>query len=74
MFTVNNKKQPPEVFYKKAVLKNFSILTGKYLCSSLFLIKLRPFRLVTFLKRDPNAGVFGEYCEIFKKAYFEENL
>ena len=28
MFTMNNKKQPPEVFYKKAVLKNFSILTG----------------------------------------------
>ena len=57
MFTMNNKKQPPEVFYKKAVLKNFSILTGKYLCSSLFLIKLRPFISVTFLKRDFNAGV-----------------
>ena len=27
MFTMNNKKQPPEVFYNKAVLKNFSILT-----------------------------------------------
>ena len=36
MFTMNNKKQPPEVFYKKAVLKNFSILIGKYLCSGLF--------------------------------------
>ena len=23
MFTMNNKKQPPEVFYKKAVLKTF---------------------------------------------------
>ena len=74
MFTMNNKKQPPEVFYKKAVLKNFSILTGKYVCSSLFLIKLRPFRSATFLKRDSNAGDFGGYCEIFKKAYFEENL
>ena len=58
MFTMNNKKQPPEVFYKKAVLKNFSILTGKYLCSSLFLIMLRPFISVTFLKRDFNAVVF----------------
>ena len=58
MFTMNSKKQPPEVFYKKAVLKNFSILTGKYLCSSLFLIKLELFRSATFLKKDSNAGVF----------------
>ena len=55
---MNNKKQPPEVFYKKAVLKNFSMLTGKYMCSSLFLIKLQPFRSATFSKRDSNAGVF----------------
>ena len=48
MFTMNNKKQPPEVFCKKAVLKNFSILTGKYIGSSLFLIKLWPFRSATF--------------------------
>ena len=58
MFTMNNKKQPPEMFYKKAVLKNFSILTGKYLCSSLFSIKLLPFIPATFLKRGFNAGVF----------------
>ena len=25
MHTMNNKKQPPEMFYKKAVLKNFLI-------------------------------------------------
>ena len=37
MFTIKNKKQPPEVFYKKAVLKSFSIFTGKHLYSSLFL-------------------------------------
>ena len=24
--------QPPEVFYKRAVLKNFVIFTGKHLC------------------------------------------
>ena len=51
MFTMNNKKQPPEVFYKKAVLKNFSILTGKYLCSSLFLIKFAPLQISNFLKK-----------------------
>ena len=74
MFTINNKKEPPEVFYKKPVLKHLSILTGKCLCSSLFLITLRPFRSATFLKRDFNAGVFCEYCEILKNAYFKENL
>ena len=35
------QKQPPEVFYKKDVLKNFAKLTGKRLCQSLFLIKLQ---------------------------------
>ena len=31
MFTVNNKKQPPVVFYKKDADKNFSRFTGEYL-------------------------------------------
>ena len=48
---MNSKKQPPEVFYKIAVLKNFSILTGKYLCSSLFLIKFAPLQISNFLKK-----------------------
>ena len=34
------QKQPPEVFFKKGVLKNFANLTGKHLCWSLFLIKM----------------------------------
>ena len=36
-----SQKQPPEVFFKKSVLKNFSIFTGKHLCCSLFLIKMQ---------------------------------
>ena len=36
------QKQPPEVFYKKAVFKNLTIFKGKHLCRSLFLVKLRP--------------------------------
>ena len=47
---------------------------GKYLRSSLFLIKLQAFRSATLLKRDSGTGAFCEYCEIFKNAYFEENL
>ena len=30
-----SQKQPPEVFYKKAILKNFAMFTGKHLCESL---------------------------------------
>ena len=44
------QKQPPELFYKKAVLGNFAIFTGKQQCWSLFLIKLqaRPATLRNF--------------------------
>ena len=31
MSTMNNKKQPPEVFYRRPVYKNFSIFTRKHL-------------------------------------------
>ena len=30
------QKQPPEVFCKKGVLRNFTKFTGKHLCQSLF--------------------------------------
>ena len=33
-----------QVFFKKTVLKNFAIFTGKHLCWSLFIIKLKVFR------------------------------
>ena len=35
---IKMQKQPPEVYYEKAVLKNFAIFTGKRLCWSLFSI------------------------------------
>ena len=37
-FTYYDKwqKQPPEVLYKKGVLRNFTKFTGKHLCQSLF--------------------------------------
>ena len=34
------KKQPPEVFCEKCVLKNFAKFTGKQLCRSLFFNKV----------------------------------
>ena len=36
----NIKKQPPEKFCEKGVLKNFTKFTGKHLCPSLFFNKL----------------------------------
>ena len=57
---------------KKCFLKNFAIFTGKHLCWSLFLIKLKlqAFRPATLLKRDSNTDVSCEYCETFKNSFF----
>ena len=64
MFTMNNEKRPPEVFYKKAVLKNFLIFTGKHLCWSLFLIKLQVLRSAALSKKNFNTS---EYIVKFLK-------
>ena len=34
------KKQPPEMFHEKGVLKSFAKFTGKHLCQSLFFNKV----------------------------------
>ena len=55
------QKQPPEVFYKKPVLKNFTKLTGKHMCHSLFFKKV--------------AWQFScEFCEFFKNTVSIEHL
>ena len=41
----------PEVFCKKAVLKNFAKFTGKHLCQSLLFSKVAVLRPATLLKR-----------------------
>ena len=46
------------MFIKIGVLRNFPIFRGKYLCWSLFLIKLQAFRLAILFKRDSNTCVF----------------
>ena len=53
---VPKDKKSPEVFYKKAVLKNFEIFTRKHLCRNLFSMKLQG--SATLLKRDSSKGVF----------------
>ena len=62
-FLQKNKAATEEMFYKKTVLKNFTILTGKHLYWSLFVIKLQAFKPATLWKRDFNIGVFLWICE-----------
>ena len=50
--------QPPEVFYKKNVLKNFTKFTGNQLCQSLFFNKIAGLRPTTLLKKRLMTGFF----------------
>ena len=58
----------------KVVLKNFAVFTRKHLYWNLFLIKLQAFRPATLSKWIPTQTFFCEYCEIFKRTYFEKHL
>ena len=63
MSYVSVQKQPPEVFYIKGVIKNFTKFTGKHLWQSLF------------FKNEILAQVFScEFCEIFKNTFLTEHL
>ena len=60
----------PAVFCKKEVLKNFSKCTGKHLCQSLFLIKLRV-DAFNFIKKETLAQLFFcEFCKNFENSFF----
>ena len=37
---IKNRRSCLQMFFKKGVLKNFALITGKHLCWSRFLIKL----------------------------------
>ena len=68
------QKHPPEVFYKKGVLRNFAKFTGKHLCQRVFFNKvagLRP-QAFKFIKKDSLAKVFSsEFCEFSKNIFFK---
>ena len=72
------EKQPPEVLYKKAVLKSFAIFTGKKtpVLDSLF-NKFAGMKACKFIKKRLQHRCFPvfscEYCETFKNTYFEEH-
>ena len=60
------QKQLPEVFYKKALLKNFVIFTGKHLYWGLFSILLK--------ETLTQVALSCEYCEIFTQKICEQLL
>ena len=53
----NYRSSRSHIFFKIGVLKNLAIFTGKYLCWSLFSIKLQTWRPATLLRRDSNMEV-----------------
>ena len=59
------QKQPPGVFNKKVVLKNFTKFSGKHLYRSLFFNKVAGFRPVTLLKKRLRHSCFPVNLENF---------
>ena len=60
------QKQPPDVFCKKSVVKNFANFTGKHPCWSHFLNKVPGLQPASFLKKDSSA--FQHKCFPVKSA------
>ena len=71
---LSNKKQTPEVFYKKGFCKNFAKFTGKRLCQSLFFNKVAGLRPTTLLTETLAQMFSCEICKIFKNSFFTEHL
>ena len=66
----HGRSSSPEVFYKKAVLRNFAKLTGKHLRQSLFFGKVAGLSPATLLKKRLWHSYFScEYCEICKNTF-----
>ena len=68
-------KQPPEVFCKKGVRKNFAKFTGKHLSRSLFFNKELQARGVQLYLKMTLQHVFSfEFSEVFKITFFTEHF
>ena len=64
----------PEMFCKKAVLRDFPKFTGKHLCQSLFITKVGGQGRQFYLKRDPGTGVSCESAKSGKTPFLTEHL
>ena len=65
-----SRNSRPEVFCKKAVLRNFTKFTGKYLCQSLFFNKVAGLRPATLLKKRLCHRCFPESFVKFRSTPF----
>ena len=65
-----HQKQPPEVFYKKGVLRNFVKFTGKHLCQSLFFNKVGGLRPAALSKKTLWHTCFPVNFEKFQRTPF----
>ena len=64
-----------EAFCKKGVLKNFSKLTGKHLCKSLFFNKVESLRPATLLKKRLWHRCFPRnFVKFLRTSFFIEHL
>ena len=52
------QREPPEVLYEKAVLKNFAKFTGKHLCLSHFFNKVAGLQACNFIEKRPQHSCF----------------
>ena len=70
--SVNCRSSRLQMFFKIDVLKNSVNFTWKYLCWSLFLLKLQAFRSATLLKRDSNTGVLlGKFARFLRTLFLQ---
>ena len=67
------QKQPPEVFYKKGVPRNFVKSTEKNLCHNLFLNKVAGLRTATSLKKRLWHRCFPVNFVKFLRTHFLQN-
>ena len=67
------QKQPPEVLYKKTVLKISQYSQETPVLESLF-IKVAGLGLQLYQKDAQTQVLSSEYCEIFKNTHFEKHL
>ena len=67
------KKQSPEVFYKKGVLRNFAKFTEKYLCQRLFFNKVADLKSTILLKKSLWHSCFPVNFANVLRIYFLQN-
>ena len=69
------QKQPPEMFYKKDVLRIFAKFIEKHLCQSLFFKKVAYLEPATLLKKRRWHRCFPvKICRISKNTFFTEHV